>query len=126
MEEFLRKVRGELGSDALLQDEDQSFYLLIDEGLSIRLFSPGDKGVTFRTAVGKTTESAELEPLFTELLLANLFGQGTAGGVLSLGADGRTIFLSHSFLERETPADLYQALEEFVNYAIYWKEKIAR
>jgi Tir chaperone protein (CesT) family len=89
----------------VLDDEEHRFYL--------------------SSTVGQAEAPSEAE--LKTLLDANLFGQGTGEAALAFDQDLEEIVLQRSFDVRFTDLDqLMAALEEFVNVAASWTERLAQ
>lgn len=63
------------------------------------------------------------EELYTQMLLANLFGQGTYGAVISLDDDARHIELSRTIDYDVNFKDFKDILEDFINAVDFWREE---
>jgi hypothetical protein len=63
------------------------------------------------------------EAFFTQALLANLFGQGTRGGVLGLKPDGKMVTITRVIQEDPNYKDFRNILEDFINSIDFWREE---
>lgn len=63
------------------------------------------------------------EAFYTELLLANLFGQGTHGGSLGISEDGNLLTLSQVVEYSINYKEFRNLLEDFINTVDFWREE---
>ncbi len=105
-----------------VQEKGKAKELSLNEDLSLYI-QPLDVGFFMSTSLGACPE-VKKEELFTLLMRANFLGQGTNGATISLDSQEKFLTLSHA-----VPYDLnYKAfkhtLEDFTNFATYWKETL--
>jgi hypothetical protein len=84
-----------------------------------------DPGIALHTQICEVPKKRK-EDLFIYLMRANLLGQGTGG--TRIGMDSEEKFLTLSLgLPYELNYQLFrETIEDFVNYAIYWREEVAK
>lgn len=92
-----------------------------DLSITIKRIDPG----YYLQAVISEVPDLEAEMLFISLMEANLFGQGTGGGVLGISPDGRTFLFSKKILQDINYQAFREKIEEFVNYVEFWRMEIA-
>jgi hypothetical protein len=68
--------------------------------------------------------SPHQEELFTRLLMANLFGEGTNGAALGLAEDGKVVKLTQLIAGTTSYKSFKEALEDFVNIVDFWHEEV--
>ena len=103
------------------EQENKSYFLGLSE-LKIEII-PLSKGYFFKATLEEFRKKKQ-EELCSLLLHGTLLGQATGGAYIGLSDDEKILTLSRSI-----PYDVaYQGwedlLEEFVNYACYWREQI--
>lgn len=100
------------------------FTLPLDEGLAIqieaipegfRLFSP-------IAAIPETNR----EKFLQNVMLANLFGQGTHGAVIGLNEEGSQLTLSKKIDYSFDYSKFKEILEEFINTIDFWREEAVK
>lgn len=66
------------------------------------------------------------EELFIYLMRANLLGQGTGGSRIGMDSEEKFLTLS-SGLPYELNYQIFrEAIEDFVNYVIYWRDEVTK
>lgn len=93
----------------------------LDEGLNIRVSNP--MGHILLECTILDAPIGKEEELYLNLLLANLFGQGTRGALLSLSEDARKLTLSRSIEYDINFRDFQDVLEDFINSIDFWREE---
>jgi hypothetical protein len=83
-----------------------------------------NEGFYFTAKLG-TIPYEKSEEFFKYVLLANLFGQGTGGGVIGLTEDGKILELSYFHEEKLSYKQFRDIIEEFVNWVDMWQKKIS-
>jgi hypothetical protein len=78
----------------------------------------------FKAKLG-TIPGEKSEEFFKYVLLANLFGQGTGGGVIGLAEDGKILELSYFHEEKLSYKQFRDIIEEFVNWVDMWQKKVS-
>lgn len=122
LDAHMAKFQQEMGIERSLQSEIPGTYLLpLDEGLTIQLSSL-EEGVSLSCQLLKCPKENQ-EELYTHLLLANLFGQGTAGAVLALSENGDFLTLSHPIDHALPYKEFKDVLEEFINSVDFWRQE---
>lgn len=101
-----------------------TYQIELTPNLSI-LIKSMDPGYYFQMALCPIPEM-EAEMLFISLMEANLFGQGTGGGILGISLDGKTLVFSKKILQDLNYQEFKDKIEEFINYAEFWRSEIAR
>ncbi|MGK5594186.1 MAG: type III secretion system chaperone [Parachlamydiaceae bacterium] len=118
LQEFLQEL--EL-REPFPQESPGVYTIPLGEGLSITL-SSHPQGFYLHSTIGPAPEQQE-EAFFTRALLANLFGQGTKGAVLSLSEEGRMLTLSRSIDYDISYKEFKEILEDFINVIDFWREE---
>ncbi len=107
----------ERGRCALLVDADVEMYLQkIGEGDVVYMYSPVMK-------IPKRKEG--LRGMFSTLLKANLFGQGTRGASFSINPRTREIYFQRILVMKKVDYALFlEAFQDAIDQVRYWREKI--
>lgn len=111
-------------NDPVPQEDEGVWRLWLSEDLSI-VISDQEPGFHFYAKLCEVGQS-KLEELFTILMVNNLFGLGTGGGVLGLDETGKVATLSFTREEKTDYRDFERDIEEFMNYAEFWKREIEK
>jgi hypothetical protein len=128
VEDLLSALGARMGLPDLQLDESRSCQLLFDGHLAVDIEAPVDQGgiVFLHSTVGIVRPEGR-EALFQQLLEANLFGRGTGGAVLSVDGQRYEILLHRSLQTRQIDfSDFVDALEQFIQYASHWMERLAQ
>lgn len=67
----------------------------------------------------------KLEALYAVLLDSNLFGQATRGAVIGLNEEGNNLTLSQELDYNINDREFKEKLEDFLNIADFWRQKIS-
>lgn len=112
----------ELGKEALKEKSGSFFFTFNDKAeVEIRDLTPG---IALHAKMLPCPK--EEGALFTYLMRANCLGQGTGNARLALSEDGKTLTLSSS-LPYDLDYELFKlALEEFINYLLFWRGEIEK
>jgi Tir chaperone protein (CesT) family len=95
------------------------FELPLDENLKITISQLGGMGVSFYCEFAPCPETRN-EELFKEALLANLFGQGTAGAVIGLNEGRKQLTLRQDIPYLVDYSVFKEILEDFINTVDFW------
>lgn len=105
-------------------DEKGRYHLLVDEQQEL-LISDLTPGVAFSSSFAAVPKDRE-EPFMEEMLLANLFGQGTGGAVLGLSGEGKSLTLSLEFDYPLEYKDFKDSLENILNALEFWNSEATK
>lgn len=94
--------------------------LAVDLSITIKA---NDPGYYMQIAIDRITDY-EAEILFITLMEANLFGQGTGGGILGISVENNLLMYSRKILQDLNYQDFKEKIEEFVNYSEFWRVEI--
>lgn len=123
LEEHLITLVENLTLEDSLIKEDKVYTLKIHPQLVIA-FRELDPGCTFFATIGPCP-AHKREELFIYLMKANLLGQGTGGGVISLDQDEKFLTLC-LVLPYDMKYKIFKdALEDFTNYLDFWKKELS-
>lgn len=124
LQEYLDRLTGELKLGPIQPNEKKVFRLSLSAERGVDLQLVDGKVVLFTAVVACPTVRQEL--LFSLLMQANLFGQGTGGAAIGLDAGEKFITLSQAIPDETDYKHFREVLEDFVNYADYWKEEVIK
>ncbi|MBA3957792.1 MAG: type III secretion system chaperone [Parachlamydiaceae bacterium] len=110
----------ELG-DSLPLDSSGNYMIPLDEGLIITIQALPE-GFTLFCFLGPCPKNNR-EALFSQALLANLFGQGTHDAVLGISEDGNTLTLSRIIDYHVEYKEFKEIIEDFINVVDFWREE---
>lgn len=118
LEKWIAELTKEMGLSVPLPKESENIYLLpVDEGVTV-IISELPGGFSFFCRLSSCPKE-EKEEFFTQVMLANLFGQATKRAVLGLDDDCNFLTLS-----LEAPyhdyGDFRDQLEDFLNTVDFW------
>ncbi len=123
LENLIDQLSKELELEGSLATETAGVFALpLEEDLTVTISPLGQMGVSFRCDFAKCPDSKN-EELFKEALLANLFGQGTAGAVIGLNEGKKQLTLLHDIPYIVDFPHFKGALEDFINTVDFWREE---
>jgi hypothetical protein len=122
LNQLMENFQKELGLDKPIPTNDAGAYVIyMDRELFINVVDM-NPGIAFTCDVAPLPKE-NLEQFYTQMMLANLFGQGTEGAVLGLSDDGNTLILSRE-IEYNPEIDLFkEVIEDFMNAVDFWREE---
>ncbi|KAF3362295.1 putative type III secretion chaperone SycE [Chlamydiales bacterium STE3] len=118
IQEFLKELEI---SEPLPQTVPGVYTLPLDDGLSITM-TANPQGFLLNAVLAEAPKKNE-EHFYTEVLLANLFGQGTKGATLCLSEEGRMLTLSRDIDYDVDYKEFREILEDFINIIDFWREE---
>lgn len=125
LSEFVANLEKFLEMERPFYSEAEGVWTLpADEGVFVTMSSLSP-GYRFFTVVGESPSGANLEDFFASMMLANLFGQGTEGGVLGLDEDGLRVTLSMEQTHKVDYKQFEYDLEAFLAALDYWRQQVA-
>jgi hypothetical protein len=123
IEQFMEKLSREMELDEPLKAQIPNVYTIpLDEGFSVTVTSPSADHFALSSELG-SLPSVNKEAFFTQLLLANLFGQGTHGSILGIDIDASILKLNREidyYIEYKEFRDI---VEDFINIADFWRQE---
>lgn len=118
----MQQFEKDLELDRPLARPNSSTYLIpLDEGLimTVNLLPFGFYLLCELADAPKENEEA----LYTEMLSANLFGQGTKGAILGLNERGNLLTISQVVDYNIEYRDFKELIDDFINMIDFWKEQ---
>lgn len=124
LEEFMDKLSAEMEMEEPFKAQIPGVYVMrLDEDISISLISQSSDRFTFSCTLGEAPIVGK-EAFFTQLLLANLFGQGTRGAVLSLDINANELMLTRNIDHYIEYKEFRDSVEDFLNVVDFWKQEL--
>ena len=122
IESFVKQLASDYElKEAFESEAPNTWRIPVDEGETIIL---RDLGSAFKVECKVIdTPRGKEEGLYERMLLANLFGQGTWGSVISLDEEGKHIILSRTVDHEINYKDFKLIVEDFINAVDFWKEE---
>lgn len=128
VDQLLKELDAKLGSGVLRLDENGLCVLDIEEKGRFHIEVPEGSGLCYFAAPLEAcpSEPERLDQLYTRLLTANHYGQGTKQATLSLDAESDVLYVHRAFetatlnLER-----LEAAFESFQDLVVQLKKRLA-
>ena len=121
---LLPQLSQELNLGPIALPDEQKIHRVTIGSLSIAL-KDLNPGFYFSSDLGPLPQKKK-EDFLMRVMKANFLGQGTGGGALGLKEDESCLTLSLSLPYEMNYKVFKDSLEEFVNFADYWKKEIAR
>lgn len=100
------------------------YTIPLEEGFHVTLTNPSSDLFIFSSTLG-SCPSEEKEAFFSQLLLANLFGQGTRGAILGLDSEANLLTLTLSIDYHIDYNEFKDLVEDFLNAADFWRAELA-
>lgn len=122
IEKHLKDLGKELEIDSDFSTEVPGVYIFpIEDDVVVTLTeqAPGYKMTSTLCACPKMN----LETFYSQMMLANLFGQGTKGAVLGLNSEGNMLTLSKTIEYNPDYKIFKETLEDFINVVDFWREE---
>lgn len=98
-----------------------SYSLPLEDDLTVSV-TPIPNGFTLYCSLIACPQTNR-ESFFSQLLLANLFGQGTRGAILGLNEDGNRLTLSKTIDYTIDYKGFRDVIEDFINVIDFWREE---
>lgn len=119
---FMNQFMKEIELEGSLATEVPGVYAIpVDDAHSI-FISSIPRGIALSCEVCSCPKGGE-ETLYTQLLLANLFGKGTDGCILGLDADGERLTLRREIDYNIDYKEFSEIVEDFLNSVDFWHQE---
>lgn len=125
LESYLKTLAEELEMDAVPEREAGNVFRLDLNPLTQIVLQELDPGFSLWGKIGPCP-TVKKEELFMLLMKANFLGQGTGGASIGLDENGNLLTLSSVFPYDMSYKTFRDALEDFANFADYWREELIR
>lgn len=122
LNEFMKQLSYEMELEEPLKPETNGNYILpLEEDLSLAI-GPAEGGLFFSSEICKCP-TIKREEFLTELMHADLFGQGTSNALLGLTKKGDKITLTRYIAHEIDYKEFSEILEDFINAIDCWVEE---
>ncbi len=122
LENYIKELSAEMGLDTPLPEQSPGvFAMTLDDDIVIQISKVSD-GISFTCKAVPCPKMRKGEFL-SEMMLANLFGQGTLNAVLGLNESGDTIVISRIIDHKVDYKEFTDVLEDFMNVVDFWREE---
>jgi hypothetical protein len=108
--------------NGFVQPEPGVWIIPVDQGIDIQI-QRLTQGFLLKAKVGEVPKEKE-EDLYHQMLMANLFGQGTRGAVLALEDEGGYLTLSRAIDYDINYKDFKDLVDDFINSVDFWHEEM--
>lgn len=128
VDQLLKELDAKLGSGVLKLDENGLCVLDIEEKGRIHIEVPEGSGLCYFAAPLEDcpSEPERLELLFTRLLTANYYGQGSQQATFSLDSENSTIYVHRAYETASLTLErLETAFETFQDLVVQFKKRLA-
>lgn len=120
---FTKQLSIDLGFSEVPTENEKGAYPF-DFGDALVIFIESlHPGFYFTARLG--SPPSQCEELYSLLMFANLFGQGTGNAVIGLDEEGKTLILSLALPYQMPYTQFKEHVEEFVNHVDLWQKKIS-
>jgi hypothetical protein len=121
---MLKELMSQLAAELEVEEQslaraDGVYALPLDEGLTIKIREDAAGQCLLESSFVPSPQTKK-EAFFSQLLLANLFGQGTRRAVLGLSLDGKQLVLSNELPPTVQYKEFRETLEDFMNTMEFW------
>lgn len=124
LEPFIKQLMQEFELEGSLATQVPGNYALpLEPDVSVQISETPEGFTLFSTLCPCPKERQE--EFFTQMLLGNLFGQGTEGAVLGLDEEGKHLTLSRVITEQVEYPLFMDILEDFMNSVDFWRTEAA-
>ena len=121
--DYLEKLCKELAINTPKINQEKAFLLRVGgESIDLKDLEPG---VALHAKIGSAPQKKR-EELFIYLMRANLLGQGTGSARIGLSSDEKLLTLSLGLPYEMNYQVFREAIEDFVNYLIYWRDEVTK
>lgn len=121
--EYIQKFADELQFENGLEPQTPGVYLIpFDDDINVKLTVLAPQGFALDANIASCPPGNK-EQLFSNLLLGNLFAQGTRGAIIGLNEDGNMLTLSKAVEYNVDYKVFKETLEDFVTTIDFWREQ---
>jgi hypothetical protein len=123
LDKYMAQLQEDLNIEGSLEGETPGTFIISLDGETPIIISPLPIGFSLFCEIIETPK--EREDIFLEnALRANLFGQGTEGGILGLSDEDSFLTLTKSVEANVDYKTFKEILEDFLNSVEFWKEEV--
>ncbi len=122
LSQMMERFQKELELDKEIPQDDMGNYMVsMDEDI-VMYINDLNPGIELQCEVAECPTEA-LEAFLTDMMLANLFGQGTEGAVLGLNDEGDALTLSQEIDYNVDYERFRDHIEDFMNAVDFWRSE---
>lgn len=122
LESYIQQLAQEFELTEGFEPQSPGVYIIpFEDGFQIKIVNL-PQGVLINCAV-IACPPHNREKFLTQVMLANLFGQGTRDGILSLSEDGNMLTLSREVNYNPEYREFRDMLEDFITVVDFWREE---
>lgn len=126
IEKFLKELQNEMELEAPFPKESPGTWSIgMDDNLKVILTELSPEGFDLRCDVGPYPTKDEPEFL-DQMLVSNLFGQGTEGAVLGVDEEKKKVVLVRDIQRDVDYQEFKDILEDFLNAVDIWHEEVLK
>lgn len=122
LDKFMTQLSQELETDPFTTELPSVYAFPLENGLIINLTELSN-GFSMKCNITACPHANE-EMFLTQVMLGNLFGQGTRGAILGLTLDGNTLTLNNVIDYQTSYKEFHDILEDFINTIDLWKDEV--
>lgn len=123
IEKYMERFQEELElTKPFKKPTPQSYLIPLDEGLSVTVTLLQNGFSLFSEFAKNPSENEEF--VYTEALMANLFGEGTRGSLIGLNEKGNMLTISRIVDYNIEYKDFKELIEDFIQTVDFWKDRI--
>lgn len=120
LEKLIKSFAVYIGVTSSLEfDADGAYVLPISDRVKIRVRQNADNEIVFHAFLGGLAPSADVNKVYLQLMVANLFGRETGGSALGLDSEGH-IVMTRRIPEDVSYEDFARYIESFMNFSEAW------
>lgn len=124
LEEFVEKLSRDMELEEPIKAKIPNIYAIpLEEGFTVTLTSVSPDQLKLNCTIG-SCPTVEREAFFTQLLLANLFGQGTHDAILGMDIDANELTLTQNIDYHIEYKEFRDIIEDFLNIADFWRQEV--
>lgn len=124
LEHYMENLSKDMELEESLKSTIPNVYSIpLEDGYSVTVTSPSPERFHLSCTLGPCPNVGK-EAFFTELLLADLFGQGTRGAVLGLDIEAERVTLTQTVDYHIEYKEFKDIVEDFLNIADFWRQEV--
>lgn len=123
LDQYMEKLSRDMELEGPLKAQIPNVYTIpLEEGFKVTIAETSADHLTLSSTIG-TCPTMGKEAFFTQLLLANLLGQGTRGAVLGMDIEANEVTVTQNIDYHVEYKDFRDIVEDFVNIADFWRQE---
>ncbi len=120
LEKLIKNFAAYMGMTSSLELDAEGAYLLpLSDLAKIRILQNADNDIVLHAFLGELPASADVNKVYAQMMVGNLFGRETGGAALGLDAEGHIVMVQR--IPGESSAeDFSRYMERFINFSEAW------